>query len=159
MLTAEKKPAAEAAWRTMLTFRLQGEVFALPVERVQEIIDPLPTTPVPRTDPFVPGLVNVRGSVVPVVDLRQRLGMPPAEETVDSRMVVLQLDVEETPTKLALLADAVEQVTEIETTQIEPVPEIGMRVPARFLAGIAKRQGDLIILLKTETVFAPAAAA
>ncbi|MEM9145386.1 MAG: chemotaxis protein CheW [Pseudomonadota bacterium] len=140
---------------TILTFRLMGEIFALAVERVHEIIDPLPVTLVPRTDPFVPGLVNVRGSVVPVADLRQRLEMPPAEATEHSRMVVLDVLIEDTATKVAIVADSVDQVSEVEGSQIEPVPEIGMRFAPRFLAGVAKRDGDLIILLRVETVFEP----
>lgn len=140
---------------TILTFRLMGEIFALAVERVHEIIDPLPVTRVPRTDPFVPGLINVRGSVVPVADLRHRLGMPPSETTEHSRMVVLDVLIEDTPTKIAIVADAVDQVSEVDGSRIEPVPEIGMRFPARFLAGVAKRDGELIILLRVETVFEP----
>ncbi|GMG83747.1 hypothetical protein LNKW23_29600 [Paralimibaculum aggregatum] len=119
------------------------------------IIDPLPTTLVPRAPAYVPGLINVRGSVVPVLDLRQRLGMPPAEPTEHSRMVVLDVEIAEAVTKLAVIADSVEQVLEIETAAIEPVPEIGIRFPVRFLAGLARRGGDLLILLRTETVFAP----
>lgn len=153
---ATRAPGLPSSGRmTILTFRLMGEIFALAVERVHEIIDPLPITLVPRTDPFVPGLVNVRGSVVPVADLRHRLGMPPADATEDSRMVVLDVLIEETATKVALLADAVDQVSEIDCSRIEPVPEIGMRLPPRFLAGVAKRDGDLIILLRVETVFEP----
>lgn len=151
--------APGAARQTLLTLRLQGEVFALPVERVHEIIDPLPLTLVPRASDFAPALINVRGSVVPVVDLRRRLGMPPAEATADSRMVVLDVEIGEATTKLALTADSVEQVIEIDAAQIEPVPEIGIRFPVRFLAGVAKRGEDLVILLRSETVFQPAPAA
>ncbi len=143
---------------TLVSFRLTGELFALPVERVQEILDPLPVTRVPRTDPFAPNLVNVRGSVVPVVDLHHRLGLPSAEETAECRLVVLDLEIGDTPTKIAFVADAVEQVIEIDTTTIEPVPEIGLRFAARFLAGIAKRAHDLVILLRPDTVFEPTAA-
>ncbi len=151
-------PTGEAALRasqTILSFRLQGEVFALPVARIHEIIDPLPMTRVPNTDPFVPGLINVRGSVVPVVDLRQRLGMPDARTTEESRMVVLDTEIRGETTKLALLADGVDQVTEIAAGTVEAVPEIGIRFPVRFLGGIAKRAGDLIILLNPDTAFAP----
>ncbi len=152
-----RSPGAGTAQRqTLLTFRLQGEVFALAVERVHEIIDPLPVTPVPRAPSFVPGLINVRGSVVPVVDLRQRLEMPPAEATADSRMIVLDVEIGDALTKLAMVADSVDQVIEIDGSDIEPVPEIGLRWPPRYLGGVAKRAGDLLILLRTETVFEPA---
>ncbi|MGF1445055.1 MAG: chemotaxis protein CheW [Pikeienuella sp.] len=145
------------ASQTFLSFRLQGELFALPVERVQEILDPLPVTPVPQSDQFVPGLVNVRGSIVPVVDLRHRLGMPSAAPAADNRMIVLEANIDQIgSTKLALVADSVEQVLEIDGATIEPVPEIGLRFPAQFLDGLAKRDGDLIIVLRTESVFMPA---
>jgi purine-binding chemotaxis protein CheW len=150
-----RSPPAAPNRQTLLTFRLQGEVFALDVARVHEIIDPLPMTRVPRADPFVPGLINVRGSVVPVVGLRQRLGMPPGERTEDTRMVVLEIQLGEDTTKIALEADSVDQVIEIETASIEPVPEIGITWPTGFLAGVAKRDSDLIIVLRAETVFAP----
>lgn len=159
MLT-EAQPQTRAApppksGQTLLTFRLQGELFALPVERVHEIIDPLPTTRVPRAPAFVPGLINVRGSVVPVVDLRQRLGMPAVETTEHSRMVVLDVEIDDATTNLAILADSVEQVVEIDSVSVEPVPEIGIRFPVRFLSGLAQREADLIILLDAETLFAP----
>lgn len=155
-LTAGKTPAEPGASRqTMLTLSLQGETFALPVERVHEIIDPLPMTKVPRASSFAPALINVRGSVVPVVDLRERLQMPPAETTEDSRMVVLDVALEDGAVKLALTADSVDKVIELDIASVEPVPEIGIRFPSRFLAGVAKREGELIILLKPETAFAP----
>lgn len=160
MPTPNPRPAPRApmpARQTLLTFRLWGEVFALAVERVHEIIDPLPTTVVPRADAFVPGLINVRGSVVPVVDLRQRLAMPPAETTDRSRMVVLDVEIGDGLIKVALVADSVEQVIELETARIEPVPEIGIRWPVRYLAGVARREGDLLILLRPDTLFEPSA--
>lgn len=144
--------------QTLLTFRLQGELFALPVERVHEIIDPLPMTRVPRAPELAPGLINVRGSVVPVVDVRRRLEMPPATPGEESRMVVLDVEIEQTVTKLAIVADGVDKVIEIEASEIEAVPEIGLRWPARFLAGVAQRAGDLIVLLRPETAFDPAPA-
>jgi len=142
--------------RILLTFRLQDEMLALDVARVHEIIDPLPETRVPRADPFAPGLINVRGSVVPVLDLRRRLGLAPAERTADSRMIVLDVPLGEEVVKIALEADAVDQVAEVDADEIEPVPEIGIDWPPDHLEGVAKREGALVMLLRAESVFAPA---
>lgn len=153
MTASTSASTGSATSRTYLTMRLDGEGFALGVDGVQEIIDPLPMVRVPRAGRVVPGLINVRGSVVPVFDLRERLGMPPAERTVDSRMVVLESTVDGEPTKLAIEADAVEKVTEISPDRVEPVPEIGIAWPPAFLDGVAKLEDRLIILLRSETLF------
>ena len=141
--------------RILLTFRLQAETLALDVARVHEIIDPLPETRVPRADPFAPGLINVRGSVVPVLDLRRRLNLAPAARGDDSRMIVLDVPLGDEAVKVAVEADAVDQVAEIASTQIEPVPEIGIDWPAEFLEGVAKRAGTLVMLLRAEVALAP----
>lgn len=157
---ADRSAAASVPARvTLVSFRLTGELFALPVEQVQEILDPLPVTRVPRAEPFAPGLVNVRGSVVPVVDLHRRLGLPTVGASGESRLVVLDLEIAETSTKVAFLADGVEQVLEIEGSAIEPVPDIGLSFAPRYLSGIAQRDGDLMILLRPDTVFEPPAPA
>lgn len=140
--------------RTILTLRLEGEVFALPVDHVQEIIDPLPMIHVPCASALAPGLVNVRGSVAPVLDLRRRLGMPPAPRTENSRFIVLDVPLDGETTRIAVEADAVDKVVEVEASAFEPIPEIGIDWPAEYLDGVARLGGDLVVLLKAETVFA-----
>lgn len=152
MLTDQTRSSADR--RILLTFRLHSETLALDVARVHEIIDPLPMTRVPRTDPVAPGLINVRGSVVPVLDLRRRLGLNPVERTEDSRMIVLDVPLGDESAKIAIEADSVDRVSEITAAEIEPVPEIGIDWPADYLDGVAKRDGALIMLLRAETVFA-----
>lgn len=152
-MTRSSRPAE--ARRILLTFCLADETLALDVARVHEIIDPLPTTPVPRADAFAPGLINVRGSVVPVLDLRRRLGLNPVEKTEDSRMIVLDIPLGEEAIKIAIEADAVEKVSEVDTAEIEPVPEIGIDWPSDYLEGVAKRNGNLVMILRADTVFAP----
>lgn len=146
--------AADPA-RMFLTFHLHGEIFAIEVARVHEIIDPLPMTPVPNADSFAPGLINVRGAVVPVVDLRKRLGMPSTDRTADTRFVVLEVVIDEELTKIALIADRVDQVLELRSAMIEPVPELGIRWPAEYIADVAKVDGELLILLEIQTLFRP----
>ena len=138
-----------------LTFALDGETFAIPVGHVSEIIDPLPVTRAPNADPFAPGLINVRGVIAPFVDLRQRLGMTPAVLGETSRVLVLDLMVEGEATKVAMLADDVDDITETAVADLEAVPELGVRWPVEFIRGVAKKDGALVILLDVETAFAP----
>ncbi|WP_299815492.1 chemotaxis protein CheW [uncultured Jannaschia sp.] len=138
-----------------LTFSLDGETFAIPVEHVSEIIDPLPVTRAPNADPFAPGLINVRGAIAPFVDLRHRLGMGPAAIKDQSRVLVLDLAVAGEATKVAMLADNVDDITETAMADIEPVPELGIRWPTDLIRGVVKKNGALVILLDVGAAFAP----
>ena len=140
-----------------LTFSLQGETFAIPVAHVNEIIDPLPITRVPNADTFAPGLINVRGSIAPLVDMRSRLGMPPSEPGETSRVLVLDLMLDGEATRVAMMADSVDDIAETSIADLEAVPELGVRWPTEYLKGVAKRDGKLVILLDVETAFAPVA--
>ena len=140
---------------TALTFTLEGETFAIPVRHVSEILDPMPVTRTPNADPFAPGLINVRGVIAPFIDLRQRLGMKPAAPGESARVLVLDLVVEGEPTKVAMLADDVDDITETAASDLEAVPELGVRWPVEFIKGVAKKDGALVILLDVETAFAP----
>jgi len=138
-----------------LTLELNGELFAVEVANVHEVIDPVPPTLVPNADPFAPGLINARGAVVPVLDLQHRLGMPRTERTPDTRYVILESMIADDRTKFALVADSVHEVIEIEERQIQPAPELGLRWPPEFIRGIAQRGDNLLIFLNTQTAFQP----
>ncbi len=148
-------PAGDAAAGMVVTFALDGETFAVDVACVDEIIDPLPITRVPNADPFAPGLINVRGLIVPVVDLRRRLGMPPADVTAASRILVLDLTVGDEPVKVAVLTDGVDEIVETVPEEIEAAPELGVRWPTEFIKGVAKKDGALVILIDEQTAFPP----
>ena len=152
-----REPAMSEATDTSmaLTFSLEGETFAIPVEHVSEIIDPLPVTRAPNADPFAPGLINVRGAIAPFVDLRHRLGMSPAAVGETSRVLVLDLVIEGEATKVAMLADDVDDITETAIAELEAVPELGVRWPTDLIRGVAKKHGALVILLDVEKAFAP----
>ena len=143
-----------AQTETLLTFRLSEQVFGLAVERVTEIIDPQKTARVPNANPLAPTLINVRGSVVPVLDLRNRLGMKPAEHSSTSRMLVIDITLNDEPCKLAVVADEVEDVIEAVVDDLETVPELGIRWPVGCFRGVSKRQNNIVILLDADTVFA-----
>lgn len=142
----------------LLTFRLDGECFGVRVEDVHEILDPMAPTPVPNADPFAFGLINVRGVVVPVVDVRRRLKMGPPDELETARMIVLEHSVDGIATKIAFSADAVETVIEADLTRMERVPDLGASWPQVYLRGVVRRDGDLLILLDTDVLFAPSPA-
>ncbi|MEL0436092.1 chemotaxis protein CheW [Phycobacter sp. K97] len=139
----------------LLIFRLEGEAFALSVSWVHEILDAQPWAPVPNSGPFAPGLINVRGAVVPVIDIRYRLGLPPAGPDLTGRMIVFEHVIDCVSHKLAFNADSVEQVIEYDLSSLEPVPPLGTSWPQDCLRGVVRHDEELVILLETETTFAP----
>ncbi len=139
----------------LLVFKLEEEAFGVSVSAVHEILDREVPTWVPNADPFAPGLINVRGSVVPVVDVRRRLGMGPTDPSDTSRMIVLEHTLEDGKTKLAFEADAVEEVFEADMATMEPVPELGATWPQQYLLGAIRRSVELIILLDMDVLFSP----
>lgn len=150
---------AQAIPAQVLTFTLEGETFGVEVGLVDEIVDPQPMTRVPNADPFAPALINVRGSIAPVVDLRHRLGMGPAEVLPTSRMLVLDLVVEGEVVRAALLADSVDAIADVAVEEVEAVPELGVRWPVECFRGVAKKDGTLVVLLDERTAFPPRPAA
>lgn len=140
--------------REVLTLEMQGEIFAIDANCVREILDMVPVTEVPQSQPFVNGLINVRGKVVPLADLRLKFGMRQTPPTLDTRIVVIDADVQGETTAVGILADRVYEVTEIASAVIEETPRIGLRWRPEFISGIGKRGGDFIIVLNMEQVLA-----
>ena len=136
-----------------LTFKIGDEVFALEVSQVREVLDMSHITRVPRAPDFMRGVINVRGSVVPVVDLRLKFGLTRTENTVDTRIVVMEINLDGESTVLGALADSVDEVIELEPTHIENPPRIGMRWRTEFIKGIGKRDDKFIIILDIDRVF------
>jgi purine-binding chemotaxis protein CheW len=137
-----------------LTFGLQDEIFALDANSVLEILDVVAVTEVPGADAFVPGLINVRGRVVPLADLRVKFGMAKGETTQDSRIVVVEIPLAEEPMRVGLLADKVYEVAEISGASIIEAPAIGMKWPADFIKGIGKRRDEFLVIPDMERIFA-----
>jgi purine-binding chemotaxis protein CheW len=138
----------------VLTFGLQGELFALEATYVREILDMVPMTEVPNADPFVNGLINVRGKVVPVSDLRLKFGMDQAASTIDTRIVVIEVVIDDEPAIVGLRADKVYEITEIPATALEEAPKVGMRWRPDYVLCVAKRDADFIVVLNIERIFA-----
>ncbi len=138
---------------TALTIRLEDELFAVEASRVREILDLVPITEVPNAASFANGLINVRGRVVPLTDLRVMFGMNRPEPDEDTRIVVMEVDIDGEPTIAGILADKVHDVTDIEPASIEEAPKVGMRWRPEFVKGIGKRNGGFIIIPDMERIF------
>lgn len=136
-----------------LTLRLEDELFAVEAESVREILDLVPVTEVPNASPFAAGLINVRGRVVPLADLKVAFGMHRAEQDQDTRIVVIEIDIDNEPTVVGILADKVYDVTDIEPAAIEEAPRVGMRWRPDYVRGIGKRQGNFIIIPDLGRIF------
>lgn len=137
----------------VLTLDLQGETFAIEAVRVREILDLVPITEVPGAPSFASGLINMRGRVIPLADLRLKLGMAPTPPTIDSRIVVLDIELEGEPITVGMIADKVNEVTELAAATVEDAPRIGLQWRPEFIRCIGKRTGNFIIVLNVEAIF------
>lgn len=140
--------------RQYLTFKLGEEVFALDVEKVREVLDYTTITRIPRTPEFMRGVINLRGSVVPVVDLRLAFGMPGTEKTVNTCIVVTEVTMEGETVVLGALADSVEEVIDLEPDQIQPGPRLGTSINTEFVRGMGRRETGFVVILDIDKVFA-----
>ncbi len=136
-----------------LAFRLGNEMFAIHVNQAREILDLLPITKVPQLPAFMRGVINVRGSAVPVVDLRLKFGLPAAEDTPDTRIVIIEIKADDETTILGAVVDAVHEVLEFKPEQIEDAPHIGKRWRTEFIIGIGKHHDEFVIIIDIEAVF------
>ena len=137
----------------VLTLDLEGEMFAVEAAHVREILDLVAITEVPRCDPFINGLINVRGKVVPLADLRLRFGMEQKPPTVDTRIVVLEIELDGEPVIAAIRADKVHEVIEVAASALRDTPKLGMRWRPEFIRCIGKRGDDFMIVLDIARVF------
>ncbi|MBY6242657.1 chemotaxis protein CheW [Methylosinus sp. Sm6] len=139
--------------RQCLMLGVGGEIFAIDAERVREILDPAPVTEVPGARDFVRGLINVRGKVVPMADLRPRFGMEVAEATPDTRFVVIEVDLDGEPTVVGIVADKVYEVAELPLSSLGAAPRIGMRWRPELVKFIGRWQDDFIVVPDIERIF------
>ncbi|MBF0136720.1 MAG: chemotaxis protein CheW [Magnetococcus sp. DMHC-1] len=140
----------------ILIISLAGEKFALPADIVLEILDPGPVTPIPTAPEFVANLVNFRGRVVPLANLCRRCGLPTSQQTPDTRIVVLEIEFEEVPTLVAILADKVYGVSQLDRVIADQVPRLGTRWRPEFVKAIGRRQDEFVMILDIGRIFAPA---
>jgi purine-binding chemotaxis protein CheW len=131
---------------------LGDEMFALDAELVREIIDPIPTTKVAGAKPFLPSVINVRGNVIPLADLRIRFGMPMNDASADTRIVVIEINIEGDPILVGVVADKVYEVTEISRTDVQQTPRVGMHWKPEFISFITKWRNEFVIVPNMERI-------
>jgi purine-binding chemotaxis protein CheW len=136
-----------------LTFTLADEVFSLDISRVREVLDYTIITRVPRTPEYMRGVINLRGSVVPVVDLRLKFGMESSAVTVNTCIIIVDATVNGATTVLGLLADSVQEVIELGRESIMPPPRIGTKLDTEFISGMGRQNDRFIIILDIDRVF------
>ena len=137
----------------ILTFKLGEGVFALDIAHVREVLDFTTVTKVPRTPEFMRGVSNLRGNVVPVVDLRLMFGLSKTEKTIDTCIIITDVTVDGENSVIGLLADSVQEVLELDAGLIEPAPHIGMHLDTEFIMGMGKRDNTFIIILDIDRIF------
>lgn len=134
-----------------LTFSLGREEYGVDILKVQEIKGYSAITPIPNTPPYVKGVMNLRGTIIPVVDLRSKLGMAAAEYTPFTVIVVVKVGSK----TMGLVVDAVSDVLSIPGTSLQPTPDFGAQVDAAFISGLSRAGDKLVVLLDLDRVLAP----
>lgn len=136
-----------------LTFTLDKELYAMDIAKVREVLEYTDITRVPRTPEFLRGVINVRGRAVPVVDMRLKFGLSKTEPTVNTCIIIIEVDVDGESTILGALADSVQEVFDLEPDQIEPAPRLGTRIKTEFIEGMGKSDEQFIIILNIDKIF------
>ena len=147
-LTGERQTGA----MQVVMIGLGEEKFALDAGLVREIIDPVPVTRVAGARAFVPSVINVRGNVIPLADLRIRFGMPQLDDTADTRIVVIELELDGEPVLVGVTADKVYEVTEISQADVQQTPRVGMHWKPEFIRFIAKWREEFVIVPNMERI-------
>ena len=158
MTNTASKADHRALWKdgeelSVLTFSLNGEIFAIEAIIVQEILDLLPETSVPGSLPFVGSVINFRGKVIPLADIRVAFGMEASEVTIDSRIVVTELELDGELALIGIRTDKVYEVTRLAASASEPPPIVGMRWRPDYIHALVKREGEFIIVPNLQAIF------
>lgn len=135
-----------------LTFTLGDEDFALEIGKVREVLDYTTITKVPRMPEFLRGVINLRGNVVPVIDLRYKLGMGSIRQSVDTCIVIVEIMIDDELTHMGALADSVKEVIGLDPGQISPPPKLGIKINNEFIRGMGKQGEKFLIVLDIDKV-------
>lgn len=135
-----------------LTFMLDREVFALEIGKVREVMYCIEITRIPKMPGYFKGVINLRGNVVPVIDLRDLLSIGEIKQSGDTCIIIVEIGSEDNLVQLGALADSVQEVIHIPPDQISPAPKIGAKVNTEFIQGIGKRDNHFIIILDIERI-------
>jgi len=144
---------AISALAQYLTFRLEDETYAIDIGQVQSVLDFERITKVPQTPDFMRGVINLRGSVVPVVDLKLKFGLGETEKTVDSCIIIIEIHMEGELTVTGVLADSVQEVVDMEPQDVEPPPRLGTKINTDFIKGMGKQEDSFVMILNLDKIF------
>lgn len=150
--TAFDSEGLEEEQQQYLTFMLSGETYAISILRIKEIIQYGQLTAVPRMPDFIRGVINLRGAVVPVIDLSARFGKPPTEVGRRNCIIIIEVAIGAETQNVGVMVDAVNAVLEISASEIEPAPTFGTNIRADFIAGMGKINGKFVIILNIQHV-------
>ena len=148
--------AAITETRQYLTFKLLDEIFAVDVAKVREILEFSSITKIPQTPEYMCGVINLRGSVVPVIDMRLKFNMLKTETTVNTCIVVVEVMLDNELVVIGALADSVQEVLELGAEHIEPAPHIGTKFNTDFILGMGKIDGQFMMILNIDKTFSEA---
>lgn len=137
----------------VLSFVLDSDHFAIGIDSIQEVIEYKNVTRVPRSPEFMQGVINLRGQVIPVVDLRVLFSMDVADISLDTCIIIIDIDVGGEQCAIGIVADTVKEVVEFDVSAIQPAPKIGLSVDNRFIYGMVEQAENLLILLSIQQVF------
>ena len=146
METVETK--TEITEGKFLTFVLGSEVYGIEILKVREIIKLMDITTVPRTPDYLKGVINLRGKVIPIVDLRSKFSMPEVEHTQETCIIVVEVN----KTSIGIIVDSVSEVSNIKSGEIEDAPHLGQDIDTNFILGLGKTKERIVILLDIEQV-------
>ncbi|MCX7987219.1 MAG: chemotaxis protein CheW [Bacteroidales bacterium] len=136
-----------------LTFKLGEETFAANVSKVLNILEMTKVTKVPKAPPYMKGVINLRGAVLPLVDTRIKFEMTPTEFTPNTCILVLDININGESVHVGALVDSVQEVIELDDAQIMPPPSIGTRYKSEFIEGVAKIGDDFVMILDMDLIF------
>lgn len=136
-----------------LAYNLGNEVFAFEIFRVREVLEYTTVTKVPQTPDMMKGVINLRGSVVPVIDMQVKFGMGEAKKTVDTVIIIIEIEIENEITLIGVLVDSVREVMDLDEKHVEPPPSIGTQLDTDFIKGMGKQDDQFIIILDIDRIF------
>ena len=136
-----------------LSFMLEDEVFAVDIAKVREVLEFSTVTKIPQMPRYMRGVINLRGGVVPVVDLRLKFGMSATEKTINTCVIITEVYLNDQTMVLGALADSVQEVFDLHHEDIEPSPKIGTQLHTDFLMGMGKKNDEFILILDIDRVF------
>lgn len=136
-----------------LTFTLDDELFAIDIFSVREVLEYTNITRIPRTPEYMRGIINVRGNAVPVIDLNMKFGRSKTTQTINTAIIIVEVDLEGESTIIGALADSVQEVFELKEDQIDPPPKMGTSIRTDFIRGMGKHEDGFIMILDIDKVF------